>query len=550
MSNASTAPPTEDNIGRNSVLMFIGTFGSRILGFIRGALLTLVAGAALAADSFTLGNSVPTLVYVMINGGLLSAVLIPQLVKAMARSDGGQDFTDRLITLSLLVLGGVTLLCLVATPWIVNALSSNKDPQFLSLTVMFAYICMPQIFFYGLYSVLGQVLNAHGRFAAFAWAPAWANVINIIGLVWFLVAWGKQPDVHTWTTEMIWVLAGSTTLGIIAQGVGLLIPLRRTGFHYRPRFGWRGYGFGEVSRMALWTMAALAITQAVGLVTVRALTVGASQMENVAGNAVQQYAYSLFILPHSLITVSIVTALFPAMSRAVERADTAGLRDLVVTGLKAPAVLIIPATAALVALGQPMASTLYPGLRYDAAQGINERWDVALVLALMAIGILPLGLTAVKQRYAFARVDGWFNLWTVSVMAAGNLLTAYLAMFHTPPQYVVAVVALGASLSSTAAALCFIVVARRQLDGLDLPSVLSLWGRLTVAAAVPAAIAWWVSTRIADASSPWLQHAIALAVGGVILTLGFFALARLLRVDEVADVVRRVTGRFARRASG
>lgn len=549
MSTPPQAPPA-DNIGRNSLLMFIGTFGSRILGFVRGALLSAVFAASLAADAFTLGNSLPTILYVMINGGLLSAVLIPQIVRAMARADGGQDFTDRLLTLVFLVLGAMTVLAVAATPWLVNALSDNKDPQFLSLATTFAFICMPQLFFYGLYAVLGQVLNARGEFSAYAWAPAWANIINIIGLVYFVIEWGQQTDPTAWTPAMIWVLAGSTTLGIVVQGVGLLVPLWRTGFRYRPRFGWRGYGFGDVSRMAMWTMAALAVTQAVALVTTRALTSGTSRMADVAGNAAQQYAYTLFILPHSLVTISIVTALFPAMSRAIERADLPGLRALVVQGLRTPAVLVIPATIAFIALGRPIVASVNPWLRYLPERGIDEVGDVALVLALMAIGVLPLGITALKQRYAFARGDGWFNLWTVSVMAAGNLLTAYLAMFHTPPEYVVAVVGLGASLSSTAAALCFVLVARRQLDGLELPDVLRLWVRLTLAAGLPAVLAWWVSSQIAEPGSPWARSVLALAVGGAVLGLGFLGLAKAMRIAEldrmlvpVVSKARRLLGR-------
>ena len=539
-----TAP--EDNIGRNSLLMFIGTFGSRILGFARGALLSATAGAALAADAFTLGNTIPTILYVMINGGLISAVLIPQIVRSMKQSDGGFDFTNRLLTLSFLVLGGVTLVALVLTPWIVSLTSNNRDPEFLSLATTFAYICMPQLFFYGLYAVLGQVLNARGEFSAYAWAPAWANIINIVGLLYFLFAWGKQPDLGTWTPEMIWVLAGSTTLGIIVQGAGLIIPLRRTGFRFRPRFGWRGYGFGDVSRMALWTMAALMVTQIVALVTTRALSTGTDQAENVAGNSIQQYAYTLYVLPHSLITVSLVTALFPAMSRAVERADLGGLRRLVVQGLRTPAVLVIPATAAFIALGRPIVKSVYPGLRYVPEEGIDEVGSAALVLALMALGILPLGITAVKQRYAFARGDGWFNLWTVAVMAAGNLLTAYLAMFHTPPEYVVAVIGLGASLSSALAAVCFMAVARHQLGGLDLPAVLGLWLRVTVASAVPAVIAWWLGEQIAGPGATWLNSVIAVIVGGAVIGLGFFGLAKAFKVEELDRFMAPIMGRLRR----
>ena len=533
-----------------SAIMASGTLISRVLGVVRVALLAFILGnATRQADIYGLADMVPNSLYILFAGGALNTVLVPQIVRAMARADGGQDFTDRLLTLVFLVLGAMTVLALLATPWIVNALSDNKNPEFLSLATTFAFICMPQLFFYGLYAVLGQVLNARGEFSAYAWAPAWANIVNIVGLVYFVVVWGQQTDPTAWTSGMIWVLAGSTTLGIVVQGVGLLIPLRRTGFRYRPRVGWRGYGFGEVSRMAMWTMAALAVTQAVALVTTRALTSGTSRMAEVPGNAAQQYAYTLFILPHSLITISIVTALFPAMSRAVERADLVGLRSLVTQGLRTPAVLVIPATIAFIALGRPIVATVNPWLRYVPERGIDEVGDVALILAAMAIGVLPLGITALKQRYAFARVDGWFNLWTVSVMAAGNLLTAYLAMVHTPPEYVVAVIGLGASLSSTAAALCFILVARRQLDGLDLPQVVRLWVRLTLAAGLPAVLAWWLSAQIAAPGSPWARSLLALVVGGTVLSIGFLGLAKAMRIVELDRMLVPVISR-ARRLVG
>ncbi|GGL34020.1 murein biosynthesis integral membrane protein MurJ [Phycicoccus endophyticus] len=543
------SPPRQGSggsVARNSTVMAVGTFGSRVLGFVRTAMLTAVVGGALAADSFTVGNSLPTQVYVLINGGLLSAVLIPAFTRAMSHADRGRDYSDRLITLSLLVLGGSTLLMLLAAPLIVDLLSANKDPQFLSLTTYIAYLCLPQIFFYGLYSVLGQVLNVYGRFTAFAWAPAWANVVQIAGLAWFLLEWGQQASIRTWTPAMVWVLAGTTTLGIAVQGVSLAVPLYRMGFRYRPRFGWRGYGFREVGTMAGWTIAALVLSQVSGLVQTRAMTVGASQAEHVAGNAVQQYAYSLFILPHSLITVSIVTALYPQMARAHHDGDLAGMRHWLRRGLEGPAVLVIPATAALVALARPMAATLYPGLRYDPAHGIDEPADVALVLALMALGTLPFGITALKQRYCFARGDGWTNFWLVGLMAGGNILVALVAMYLTPPRYVVAVVALGMTLSSLVNAVVFVALARRQLHGLGFRPVLRLWVRLTVAAGLAGVAGWAVASLVAHRDGPWREQALGLAAGGAVLVLVFYVLARLLRIRQVDDMVGAVTSRAGR----
>jgi len=536
---------TVDNVARNSAIMAVGTFGSRVLGFVRAALLTGVVGGAVALDSFTIANSLPTQLYVLINGGLISALLIPQLTKAMLRKDGGQDFSDRLITLCLLVLGVGTLLSLAATPWIIGLLTKkDAGADFMSLTTTLAYLCIPQLFFYGLYSVLGQVLNARGNFVAYAWSPAWANVIQIAGLVWFIVQWGQQPTASTWTPAMILVLGLSTTLGIAVQGLSLVLPLWKTGFRYRPRFGWRGYGFGDMSRMTGWTVGALVISQFYGFVATRVMSPSESLGPSVPGNGIQALAYSLYIFPHSIITTSVVTALFPGMSRAHVEGDVPGMRRRLISGMSTPAVLILPATAAFVALGRPMATTLFPGLRYSPGEGIDEPGSVALILAIMAIGLLPFGITALKQRYCFARSDGWMNFWLVALMTSISLAACGVAAWVVPPRYIVATVALGSTISSIVSAAAFLLVARRQLGGLGLGGVVRLWVRLGIASAAAGVFGWAAASLVADPTSRWLVQTISLAVGGLVLAAVFFGMARVLRIREVDDILTPVLRRL------
>ena len=533
-----------DDVARNSAIMAIGTFGSRVLGFVRTAMLSGVVVLA-AYNSFTIANSLPTQLYVLINGGLISALLIPQLTKAMMRKDGGQDFSDRLITLCLLVLGGFTLLCLVATPWIVDWLTkANSGSDFVNLTTFMAYICVPQLFFYGLYSVLGQVLNARGNFLAYAWAPAWANVIQIIGLGWFIWQWGKQGSVSGWTTEMVLVLGVSTTLGIAVQGLCLVWPLWRSGFRYRPRFGWRGYGFGEMSKMTGWTVAALLISQAYGFISTAVMSPSDSLGKGVPGNGVMAWAYTIYILPHSIITTSVVSALFPAMSRAHQEGDTAGMRRRVVSGMTSPAVLLIPATAAFIALGRPLAKTLFPGSAYIPSKGIDEASDVALVLALMAFGLLPFGITAIKQRYCFARGDGWMNFWLVAVMTVVNLAACAVAAWMVPAKYVVATIAAGATIANIVSAGAFLVVARRQLDGLDFARVSRLWVRVAVAALVAGLGGWAVASLVSDPGSAYVVQALSLAAGGAVMAVLYYAGAKVMRITEVDEMLAPILRRL------
>lgn len=170
---------------------------------------------------------------------MLNAVLVPQITKAEKNPDGGKDFVDRLLTLAIVGLLVVTLVCLAGAPLLVRVFSSDTWPeQQFALSVAFAYICMPAIFFYGIYTILGQVLNARERFGWFMWSPVLCNVVWIVGLGWFMQQHGRgvgSPGAYT--AEMIWLLAGSLVLGVAAQALVLLVPLYRGGFRYTPGSG-------------------------------------------------------------------------------------------------------------------------------------------------------------------------------------------------------------------------------------------------------------------------------------------------------------------------
>ena len=218
--------------------MASGSMVSRAVGLVRAALLAGVIGTTgFAADGFTIANTLPNQFYLLIAGGALNAVLVPQIVRAKLRPDG-DEFVNRIITLSLTVLAVATVALTLAAPLLVRLYSRFDDPDALRLTTIFAVICLPQIFFYGLFTILGQVLNANGRFAGYMWAPALANVVAVIGLVWFKQAGypsGAAPQ--DWTPEMIAILAGTATLSIVIQALALIDPAAPDRLPVPPRVG-------------------------------------------------------------------------------------------------------------------------------------------------------------------------------------------------------------------------------------------------------------------------------------------------------------------------
>ena len=327
------------SLARSSLVMVGGSFASRALGVVRAGLLTAIIGTLAAGDAFNLANTLPNVFYILAAGGILNAVLIPALTRAMKLPDGGQEFTDRVVTVALIAMGGITILVLLGAGAFVSLLSGNRGSDFERLALAFSFICLPQIFFYGAFALFGQILNAKHRFGAFAWAPFVANVVAVAGLLLFIAVFpapqvvnaqgqplARPPD--QWTGPMIWLFAGSATVSVIAQAAWLLPALYRTGFRYRPRWGLRGVGLGGVSRLALWAFVGLAVSQIGFFITQWVLNTAAARSgrppdDPLRATSVYTVAFTIFMLPHAFIAVSIITALFPRLSKAAADDDVA-----------------------------------------------------------------------------------------------------------------------------------------------------------------------------------------------------------------------------------
>ncbi|WP_200942275.1 murein biosynthesis integral membrane protein MurJ [Angustibacter sp. Root456] len=546
---------SDSSLMRSTSVMAAGTFVSRILGFVRTSLLTGLLGVsgALAADTFITANTVPNQIYNLIASGLLNAVLVPQIVRAAKDPDGGQAFLDRLLTVSLLGIAAVTVVATLlapAVPLVLRPSEGSWDAATVALCIAFAYWCMPQIFFYGVYTVLGQVLNARGRFGAYMWAPVANNVVAIVGLVAMFVWIGgfdRFTNPHppaSWTPGQIAGLAGTATLGVVVQALVLFWPLWRMGFRYRPRFGLRGVGLASAGKVAGWTFAAAVMGQLFFIVTVRAvLTAG-------AGGGPGQNSYSnaflLFMLPHSLVTVSLVTALFTRMSEsAVSGRPDLVRRDLSV-GLRLTGVASVLAVAAMVAVGPELTATLF------ITNAPPDTRAIAAAATAMMLGLVPFSAQYLFQRafYAFADARTPFLIQVPVVLTIAA--TSFAAGHLLDPQHIVVGVGLGMALGYLVGAVLSAVALHRRLGGLDGRRVLRTYVRLA-AAAVPAVL---VGRLIAWGGHAWLgqtkaSSALVLVVGGLAVLAVYLGACRVLRVTEIGELaeplLKRLPGRRAAR---
>lgn len=546
------------SVVRSGVVMAAGSLVSRIGGLVRAALLASVIGTTgLTATSFTVANTLPNQFYLLLAGGALNAVLVPQILRARTRADGGEEFVNRVITASLALLIVATVVLTAAAPLLVRIYFPTDEQSVagaadaVRLATVFAFVCLPQVFFYGLYTLLGQILTANNRFFAYTWAPALANVVAIGGLVWFRAeGLPLQASAAAWTPRMIGIVAGTTTLSIAIQALALVIPLRRMGFRYRPVWGFRGHGLGELSSVARWTFGSIVVGQ-IGYVVLSRVLADVSGRTGPDGAPVPdlpafQNALLVMMLVHGLVNVSLITALFTQMSGAASRDDHDELLRLRVVGLRMPAVVLVPAVALVLALAPTITSTMF----FDnPLSGTNA---VAVVLVGLIASVIPRGWVYLNDRTFYAKQQTWWSFSTQCVVTAVTAAGAFVAVM-SEPRHTALVLVVGQTIAYLIGAGFGFVVLRRQHGALGARGVAGMYLRLVVPAAVTAvAIGWSVRVLLPDLGeqrgvAALVEGAAVLGGAGVVQLVLTWTAAHLLGVSEVARTLdplrRRLRGR-------
>ncbi|MGA5565035.1 murein biosynthesis integral membrane protein MurJ [Streptomyces platensis] len=538
---------------KSSAVMAAGTFVSRITGFLRTLVMATAIGVGTLNDSYQVANVLPTMIYILVGGGALNAVFVPQLVRAMKQDDdGGEAYANRLITLVMVVLGSVTVLCVLAAPLLVHLMSPEiaADPRRMAVTVAFARYCLPTMFFMGAHVVLGQILNARGRFGAMMWTPVLNNILIIATFGGFIWAFGGFTDSRvspaTITPEGVRLLGLGTLLGLAVQALAMLPYLRDARFRLRPRFDFRGHGLGRAMGLAKWTLLFVLANQA-GLTVVTQLATKAGSLAERAGHSgsgITAYNYALLLwqMPQAIITVSVMTAVLPRMSRAVQDENPTAIRDDISHGLRTSAVAIVPCAFAFLALGVPMATLLYAGTGAEGARGIGY------ILMAFGPGLIPFSVQYVVLRGFYAYEDTKTPFYNTVIVAAVNAAASWACFILLPARWAVAGMAASYGLAYAVGVGTAWRRLRKRLGGdLDGARVLRTYARLS-AAAIPAALAGggvaYALTRAVGSGA--LGSLVTLPAGGGVLLGVFLLLARWMRVAELSAVVGMVRGRLGR----
>lgn len=532
---------------RNSAVMAAATTVSRLSGFVKTLVMIAAIGTALFGDAFNVANTVPTSVYILVAGGALNSVFMPQLVRTMKRDpDGGEAFAQRLLTLVAAVLAVVAVIAVIAAPWIIRAYASDRllDPvnrPYYDLSVQLARYCLPQIFFSGIYVVLGQVLNARDRFGPMMWAPLLNNVVAIAVFGTFMLI-GGTADVARVTPAQVALLGIGSTVGIVAQALCLVPVLRSVGFRFRFRFDLRGQGLSTSVRLAVWTIGFVLINQAWLLVASRITTGAAADAKalgQAAGIGYTTYltAYLIFQLPHSVVVVSLVTALLPQLSRAAAARDFAAMRGDFSETLRIALVSLAPAAAVFLAVGPRFTEALY-GSTF-----------IGYVLMAFGPGLIGFSAHYISLRAFYAQEDTRTPAFVQCAVVAVSVAAALVAEQAVPLQYRTVAVAGAYGLGYWVGFGININLLRRRIGGVDGARVLRTAVRTLLAGAASAVAGWAVASAVWH-SGPAGGRAWSLlagVAGTVAVAVVYLAAARGTRLREVnaltSMVLRRLPGR-------
>jgi len=521
--------------------MALGTLVSRLTGFLRTLLLAYAIGSQTLGNAYNAANTLPNVVYDLMLGGILTSVVVPLLVTAARRDpDRGESYFQRTFTLGVIALGAITLVATLAAALIVDLYAGAIQGSERHEMLVFAYFFIPQIFFYGVSSLAGAILNARGRFAAPMWTPVINNIVVILILLMYVAVAGLSRTTATITSGQIVLLGIGTTLGIVAQTAALIPSLLRCGFRPRPTFGFQRAEVAEIGRMAGWLSGYVITTQITFFTTVRVANTASVHAPG-AGFAAYTYAYQLFQMPYAIIGISVITALLPRMAAHATARRYSRVRADFSTGIRLSSVIVVPSSLLLAVLGGPLAQALFG---HGSTSVANANY-IGEVFAVFSLGLVPYMTFQLLLRVFYSLHDSRTPCFIGVATMAVNVTINVVALNVLPAHRVVQGLAAGYVFAYLVGAVLAWRLLLRRVGSLDGRAITRSLVKMYVAAIPPVIFAFEIKYAVGVVLNPGFGYGLVtvlLAGGGGLLLYVLFA--RALRIREVAGLMAMIGARF------
>ena len=539
-----------NDLFRASGIMALGTIISRITGFVRGILIVAVLGTTLLADTYNVANTMPNILYNLLVGGALTAIFIPQLVRSFEHEDGGDDFASRLITtisLILLVLVSLgmffapALVRLYAPEFFTVGFETEKD-----IAIAFTRYCLPQIFFLGLFTMLGQVANARGSFGPLMWAPIANNLVGIVLFGGFLI-FSPGINLSSITDFQIALLGWGTTFSVVVQALVLVPVIKKLGITIKPRLGVSG--LGKSFTLAGWTLVYVLISQLGYLVTVNVATSAAvrSAQEGIkagVGYTPYTYAYFVMLLPYSIITISIITAILPHISKLALDGKREEVKAQLISAIRLVGVITVPSAVAFLLFGPLITQSIFIGIPDEDSRYIGY------VLSALSFGLVAFSINLILIRGFNAFEDTKTQVVSILVINVLSVAMSYFFLSFVKNQWVTVGLGVAFSVSYLVGLFVTLGLLKKHVGKLALTEFLGQHVRLLTASLL-AMLPLFVVTEYIS----WLEIDLSRAARAgellIVMVVAFIAYilsAKILKVEEIS-MIRHLGSSMSRRSA-
>ncbi len=378
--------------------MSVATLASRGVGFVKVWVIAAVLGATYLGNTYQASSSVSNILFELIAAGALSAVLVPTFVDLFRAGDDreAERLASGVLGMALAVMAVVSIVGIVFAEPIARILSSSApnahiESQQVALSAFFLRFFVPQVLLYAIGTVATAVLFAKRRFVIVAVAPIANTVVLVATMAIFRAMHGPTPSLDLTTGEKL-VLAIGGTLGVVGFVAVPTVALLRSGFRLRATLG----AVDRKLRRLLWLSAWVALQPDVAVLLGAALVMG----NQVAGGVVAyQFCFVAFLAPYAILAQPIHTTILPELTVDAGNGDMAAFADRIRWGLDGMSRLLLPVSAAYVALALPAMRVLAVG---------NSRHDAdlfAAVLASLGVGLFTYGTFLFFARASYALGD-------------------------------------------------------------------------------------------------------------------------------------------------
>lgn len=540
MTDESPGPPApgeKDSVAARAGLVAFVTILSRILGYVRDAVLANLFGASDEYDSFIIAQTIPNFLRRLVAEGALVIAFIPLL--AVEKTQGGLEamrrFTAAVLGLLIPFLLIIVAIGILFPQIFVTAFAPGFEEQKQQLALRLTEVMMGYIFFISLMAVAGGALNVQGHFAAPAAAPILLNVANIACVLWFRDYFPSPIEAAAW--------------GVLIGGVlqlALQLPyLKRAGLFVMPKWEPMHPSVVTLLRRLLPAIFGVAVYQ-INIMVIR-------QIGSFLPSGQLTYYYNATRLQEfalGVFAVSVSVAALPTISEHAAKADWNKVRDTFRRAIKVTNFVTIPATVALFVAAGPVVSVLFRHGKYTSVDAAVT----AEILQILNVAIIPIGIVRILVPTFYALGDTRIPV----VSATASLFVTLILGYALKDKFEIHGLCTATTVAAFAQVFILSWLYRRTLKRREQTAVAAsdeAGGKsivshalLCLMASLPGAVLWQVLGGRYDFEGPRAQTALVLAFGLFVLGLLYAGFAKLFRIEEMTILQRAVLSRAKRLA--